>query len=275
MIKKSILSTIILLVLYTCFIFLHPMWGVATHQRQENYIKAQKYIYEIDCDTVIVGSSLSARIISHNIPSVYILSFSGRAVADGLRIISYKKKKPKYVLIETNLLLKEYDPATVSALTEGPLPILRRYLPSLREQYEPICIVAQFMMEPPSGSTRSATNSELLDILIQKRIADDSLMSQRLVDSRVKDLKSLMYYLEDKGTTFFFFEMPINERISHLNQYEQVRRVLKKEFPPSEYRYLPFDTTHYQTTDGIHLNYREQQLFTQHFKEMLTNYPFK
>ena len=74
--------------------------GVLTHQWQDNVNKAQQYVYEKSRDTVMVGTSLSSRIIADSIPMVTSLSFGGCSVEDGLMIILYKGYTPKFILIE-------------------------------------------------------------------------------------------------------------------------------------------------------------------------------
>ena len=54
---------------------------------------------------------------------------------DGLRIISSKDKLPKYVLVEANLMYQTGNSELVSKLTEGAMPMIRKWIPSLREQY--------------------------------------------------------------------------------------------------------------------------------------------
>ena len=107
MIKKSVCCFMTLAILHLCFVLFNPSTGMATHQWQDNVLKAQQFMYAEMSDTVMVGTSLSARIIRDSIPFVKSVSFGGCAVEDGLKIILSKGNAPKYVLVETNLLLRE------------------------------------------------------------------------------------------------------------------------------------------------------------------------
>ena len=111
MIKKSIILCISLFLIYTLFIyFLAPKWWTASqHQWQENIVKAQQFSYNKETfQNIIVGSSLSSRLIMDSIPETYNLSFAGQSIFDGLNIVCNSNKSIKNVFIEINLLFVLY-----------------------------------------------------------------------------------------------------------------------------------------------------------------------
>lgn len=198
MIKKSVFCFILLAILHLCFVLYNPSIGMATHQWQDNLLKAQQFMYAETSDTVMVGTSLAGRIIRDSIPFVKSVSFGGCAVEDGLKIILSKGKVPKYVLVETNLLLKEGNPELISSITKGIGPEIRRWIPSLREQYEPICLFASMMMSlasinPQAGM--STVNLNLLNENINRRLEDDKFIPDEEVKSRLQDVKGMFYKL--------------------------------------------------------------------------------
>lgn len=277
MIKKSLLTCILLLSLHAAVVWLQPQMGMATQQWQDNIVKAQTFLYDETADTVMVGTSLSGRIIRDSIPTVRSVAFNGCAVEDGLRIVSHKAKLPRYILVETNLLFREGNDELVSRLTMGFLPRLRAWLPSLREQYEPICLLASVLMKSNNINAQAGAakvDSKLLEESIQQRIRHDEKLDEATVGRRTTDIKALINNLERQGVTFIFFEMPVNERIKHLQRFEQTREVLQREFPDSRYLYLPPDTTSYVTTDGEHLDFEGQKTFSHYFKSCLERTAF-
>lgn len=272
MIKKSIICFVVLAVLHLCFVLANPSMGMATHQWQDNVMKAQQFLYAGKTDTVMVGTSLSGRIIRDSIPFVKSVSFGGCSVEDGLKIILSKKDVPKLVLLETNLLLIDGNPELVSRITNGVIPKIRHWIPSLREQYEPISLFASLMMNstginPQAGMAKVDMN--LLNESINRHIAEDRLMPEEWIKRRGETIKALITGLESKGTRFVFFEMPVNERLLHLKKNDQMRAFVKKEFPTSKYLYLPSDTFKYLTTDGEHLDFEGQQRFSHYFRKVL------
>ena len=272
MIKKSIICFVVLAVLHLCFVLANPSMGMATHQWQDNVMKAQQFLYAGKTDTVMVGTSLSGRIIRDSIPFVKSVSFGGCSVEDGLKIILNKKDVPKLVLVETNFLLIDGNPELVSRITNGVIPKIRHWIPSLREQYEPISLFASLMMNstginPQAGMAKVDMN--LLNESINRHIAEDRLMPEEWIKRRGETIKALIAGLESKGTRFVFFEMPVNERLLHLKKNDQMRAFVKKEFPTSKYLYLPTDTFKYLTTDGEHLDFEGQQRFSHYFRKVL------
>lgn len=272
MIKKSIAAFIILVVLHLCFVLIHPSMGMATHQWQDNVIKTQQFIYAENADTIMVGTSLSARIIRDSIPFVKSVSFGGCAVEDGLNLILAKREVPRYVLVETNLILNPGNDELVSKHTKGVVPVIKRWIPSLREQYEPICLFASLMLKS-TGINAQAGNTtvdpDLLDKSVQRWKEEDTLVPDELVERRINAIKELINNLEAKGTRFIFFQMPVNERLLRLKSFEQTREALQREFPVDQYVYMPSDTASYLTTDGVHLDYEGQKRFSHYFKENL------
>lgn len=272
MIKNSIYCLLILSVLHLCIVLLNPSLGMATHQWQDNIVKAQSFYYSDKADTVMVGTSLSARIISDSIPFVKSVAFGGCAVEDGLKIILSKKHLPKYVLVETNLILKNGNPELVSKTTTGVVPLIKGWIPSLRERYEPICLFASMMMASTGVNAQAGTtkvSTKLLNESINRILKNDKLVPEEKVESRLKVIKELINELEGKGTQIIFFEMPVNEKLLHLKKFEKTRVVMQREFPRDIYMYMPTDTTKYLTTDGEHLSFDEQQRFSHFFSKAL------
>ena len=200
------------------------------------------------------------------------MSLGGCSVEDGLRITECKSHLPRYILVEDNLLLHHGNKALVATLTEGLLPTVKRWIPSLREQYQPICILASMLLR--SGNINPQAANSVIDMdLLNDRIAqlqrEDFRIDDEDLERQLATVKELMAHLEEQGVTFVFFEMPINERLYHLNKYAQTRDILRREFPASKYRYLPSDTTRYLTADGEHLDFTGQQVYSHFFKKAL------
>ena len=273
MIKKSLLCFIVLVILHDLIVRINPTMGMATHQWQDNLIKAQSFLYADHVDSAMVGTSLSARIIRDSIPSIKSVSFGGCAVEDGLRIISNKDQLPQYIFVETNLLFTEGNKELVNKLTEGIIPRIKHWIPSLREQYEPICLLASLALKSGNVNPQAGAADVDMNILnesIRQLHHEDSIYHYEVSEERVKTVKGLIDSLEEKGVKVVFFEMPVNENISHLSKFEQTRKKVSEVFPKDKYCYLPSDTTHYLTTDGEHLSFEEQQRYSHFFKDLVS-----
>ena len=272
MIKKSILSFFMLFIIHVIVIWLFPTLGMATNQWQDNMVKAQHFLYAEDTDTAMVGTSLSARILPDSIPSIRSVAFGGCATEDGLRLILSKPTVPHCVLIEANLLFRKGNDELIDKMTKGVIPQVRRWIPSLRECNEPICLLSGLMIKAAGMNPQAATMSvdmEQLRESIKRLVADDKPLSETELRQRTDIIKSLVMQLEQKGTKLIFFEMPVNQEAYHLKELEQTRKMVRMAFPNSRYAYLPNDTTTYLTTDGLHLDYEGQQRYSHFIKQAL------
>lgn len=272
MIKKSFLSFLVMFGIHAVVTYLLPSLGMATNQWQDNMVKAQHFLYDEDADTAMIGTSLSARILPDSIPSVRSVAFGGCAVEDGLRLILSKPKVPHCVLVETNLFLRNGNDELVEKMTKGIIPQVKRWIPSLRESNEPICLLSGLMIKAAGINPQAAAmtvDMEQLKESIKRHLADDKSLSETELAQRMETIKPLLIQLEQKGTKLIFFEMPIHQELYHLKELEQTRQAVGKAFPKTRYTYLPNDTTTYLTTDGLHLDYEGQQRYSHFIKQAL------
>lgn len=275
MIKKSLFCFLILFIIHALFVKLFPNMGMATNQRQDNILKAQQAFYAEDLNMAIVGTSLANRIIRDSIPSIQSLAFVGCSVEDGLQILRNRRNAPKYVFVEINLLLRGGRKDLVNGTTEGIIPRIKEWIPSLREQYEPICILASTIIGTSKMNTQAGmavVDNDRLNSQVEKTLKDDKPIEDSIVKNRMNEIKSLVSELEAKGTKFVFFEMPINYRLTHMKSLDQIREVVRKDYPEDKYDYLPSDTSKYMTTDGQHLDLEGQKKYTHFFKQATKKY---
>ena len=274
MIKKSIICFFIIAFCYSTLIALVPNKGIGTHQWQENQIRAQRFLYEKSSDTVIVGTSLSARILLDSLKNVSSCAFSACVVEDGLRLILSKDVIPHYVLIETNYILRPSNGELVKVNTQGPLPLLRNYIPILREQNAPISLIGYCFMQ---GALAPADTVDLerLHKSIENRILEDNthFLTEKMQKGRMNVIMSLISKLEKRGAKIALFEMPLNDSLKYVRSNEQTRQAVIRMFPKEKYIYLPNDTSTYLTNDGEHLDAEGQRRYSHYLKEILASTP--
>ena len=108
MIKKSLLTALVLLVGYSVFVALSPRVSTqAQHFYYNNLALAQRYLYQANktSHAVIVGSSLASKIRVDSLAGFYNLALVGQGVHDGLRIVALAPVLPTDVYLETNMIL--------------------------------------------------------------------------------------------------------------------------------------------------------------------------
>jgi hypothetical protein len=233
MIKKSLLVAILLFALYTVFVifFAPTWWNASQHQWQTNIINAQNYMYN-ESDTnrnVILGSSLSCRLVSDSLPGTYNLALNGQSIFDGLNILIHAKKYPVNVFIETNVVLRSENETFTSSLTTPILSDIKRTLPSLRAGKQPVGIIGKLAFNGiykikslfgsgieeevalPPGIQK---NNDLFEKMLDFQRSDYSeVPDPDLLKANFNSLKEYIVKLENRGIKIIFFEMPVRALI--------------------------------------------------------------
>lgn len=275
MIKKTFICFFIVAFCYSILIAFVPNKGIGTHQWQENQIRAQRFLYEKSSDTIIVGTSLSARILLDSLNNVSSCAFSACVVEDGLRLILSKDVIPHYVMIETNYILRPSNGELIKVNTQGPLPLLRNYIPILREQNSPISLFGWRFMQ---GALAPAETVDLdrLHKNIKNRISEDNthFLTKEQMEERMETILFLVGRLEERGAKIILFEMPLNDSLRHVRSNEQTRQAVIRMFPKEKYIYLPNDTSIYLTNDGEHLDAEGQRRYSNFLKVALDSISF-
>jgi hypothetical protein len=294
MIKRTILTAIILFVSYTFFVIYAPKWWSASqNQWQNNVIKAQKFIYNPNdsIQNLIIGSSLSSRIKSENLPKTYNLSFVGQSIFDGIKLVVNKPNPPKNIFIEMNFVLRPESIDFTNSINSPILYYPRQYIYSLREDKQPIAVLGKISMKTldqlkstfssshknikkDSNVTESKTNNVLFSKMLALKIKEYSQVpSEKIIQESFEILQFNIRKLESKKVNVIFFEMPVNNKLENLPKSKAIRETFYKYFPPSKYNYISLPKScRYETTDGIHLNNLEAINYTTYFKSYYKNY---
>jgi hypothetical protein len=293
-IKKSIIVTVIAFIGYSLFIsFIAPQRSASQHQWQDNIIKAQKFIYNDrdSIDALIIGSSLSCRLIMDSLPQVYNLSFGGQSIYDGLDILSHKSNLPKHVFIEMNFALRGESKEFTSSLYSPFLYYPKKVFPALREDKQPLALMGSllnnkvvsvfflklkslFNLTAKKSSTDNTVKRDVFSTMLQLQVDDYSKAPDRgYVQYCFARLKQSLSALEERGVKIIFFEIPVNSTLVDLPKPVAIRSVFYREFPATKYPYIPFAfDVNYKTTDGLHLTREEALSYTIYLRSKMKNY---
>jgi hypothetical protein len=279
MIKKSLFAALMFLILHALVVHFSGI-GNSQHIWQDNINKAQRYIYSKDTlMDVIVGSSLSNRLIMDSLPGLYNLSLQGQNVYDGLAIIFRKEQLPKTIYLEMNIVLGKENKTFTSSLFSPILYNIRKYFPSLRDEYQPVGQLGRVVMNsigkinPDSKILKSPpVSEEVFNKIINLKCQDYSVVPEaEVLENRSAILKEYVSVLENRGTEVIFFEMPVNEKLARLPMPCKIRETFNSTFPPEKYKYIQLpDYKDYRTRDGEHLSPEEALLYTCYFRSKIT-----
>ena len=271
MIKKSLLFLVVLLLIYSVYIAQKPInYGVSQHQWQDNVIKAQNLIFSKDTvSSIIVGSSLSTRLSSDSITYTYNLSFGGLSLFDGLSLIKHHHIKPKYIFIETNLLMRKADQTFLKGLNNQFLYYLRKENISLRENKQPLAILSSHIsiilgnILPQKNTTIKAEDKKVaLNKLLEIHKKNYAIaVEDQAINNQIAELKKIITELEKNDIQFIFFEMPTHKIIESSYLAKKVRINILNAF--SNYPFIPIlPNLKLRTTDGLHLRPDDARLYS-------------
>jgi hypothetical protein len=251
--------------------------GEGVTQRQNNIVRAQRYIYQDDSEVkmVIVGSSLATNLNEKHIgESVKSIAFGAGSSKTGLEIIKRSKTKPQIVLVEINdnNLLRQLDSELIDSLYHPIFYWMRQYLPMLREEYRPISVfINSFrsrLYQNLEGMSREQLDSlesrNITPELSQKAIqAAVDRISKPFSEKEAETMKQAADLMRNQiaeikkntGAKVVLFDIPRESRVDAGLRIKEVREVwAKKQFPPDRFEWLPFPKKReWRTNDGTHL----------------------
>jgi len=245
-------------------------------QRQNNIVRAQRYVYQDDSDLkmVIVGSSLAANINEKYIgEGVKNIGFGAGASKTGLEIVKRSKSKPQIVLVEINDVnfLRKIDADLLDTLYHPIFYWMRKYLPMLREEYRPVSVFIN-CFKSRSQQNQERMSREELDSLETRNVTPK--LSQKAIQKEVdkeskpvseKDAKTIKQEADlirnqiaeiqkNTGAKVVLFDVPRESRVNAALRMKQVGELAKKLFPPDRFEWLPPPKEReWRTNDGTHL----------------------
>ena len=269
----------ILLLLHALFVYVKPI-SSTQYAWQGNTIKAQQFIYGEPGKNIIVGSSLSNRLVMDSLQGMINLSFSGQGIFDGLSVLNNNNAMPGTVYIETNIMSTKENENFTSYINSPILNPLKRAIPSLRDEYQPVGILGEIIIR----TFKPEASGENLDVNnVASQEGGDDTFFQKMLSLQAEDyslapdtaalrssfeaLARQVENLEKNGTRVVFFEMPVNETLCDLPEPQMIRDYYRRYFPESRYTYIRVPhCAGYKTTDGAHLGGAEALRFTKFFK---------
>ncbi len=259
-------------------------------QRQDNMVRAQRYVYQDDSDLkmVIVGSSLAANINEKHIgEGVKSIALGGGSSKTGLEIVKRSKSKPQIVLVEINDVnfLREIDAKLLDSLYHPIFYWMRLYLPMLREEYRPVSVFINcFKSRSPQNQERmsreeldSLESRNLTPELSQKSIQTTvDIQSKPLSEKDAETMKQEADLMRNQiaeikkniGAKVVLFDIPRESRVNAKIRIKQVRELAKKLFPPDRFEWLPPPKEReWRTNDGTHLIRSDARDFAEFLRE--------
>jgi hypothetical protein len=251
-VSRIVVGALVIFLVYNgLLLFLRPRISRGQHQWQDNVINAQRYIYSSSrLPVVVVGSSLSTRL--RDLPADYFnLALGGSDCLTGLAIVLREGYCPKLVLIEANSM-RGVDEGFVAKLYASLSYPLRRYLPALREENNPLTVLMSAV------SDRVVRDPDVPGELLQLAVARAKVPIDnefRIQNGRNLDqLEKLVRSLISNASIPVFYWMPLHPAVSVAPRTQYERLAFHERFPDDRYYWLadpPPDR--FKPADGLHL----------------------
>ena len=280
MIRQTLICTGLMLVIYSIGIVVFQGQIKRTGQtvEQRNIVKAEDFLYEQSqqADTLIVGSSMSTRLLVDSLPGHYYnLAFEGLSSVDGLRLIARTNLIPRLLLIEINTLDREPDTMFIAKLEKPFLGSIRAFFPFTRVKYQPVGVFKSIVRDAyvPAPVTEAIDTALITKIIGERLTLMNAISSQqdRNLMRAVATVSAYTETLRGKGTRVIFFEVPMDSRVRRTAICRRIRELVRLKFPVANYECINFPSDTYQTTDGIHLPRTESLRYTSYLGQQLTN----
>ena len=286
MIKKSLLTALAILGAYHLALphLSHKFYQILGQQRG-NYNLAQHYVLDVPSGrNVIVGSSIANTLNDGLLGNGYLkLTFPGGSIFTALEMIRQSEKRPRVVLIETNLPGRDADKELLHDLFSPLLLALRRHSGIFREEGRPSNFIGgmaeafvrrgcQITSRALYGNgalvgsvaTESLPPAVLSKLLRIEREDWDSKPPATLLTKQTNELGDYVDALGRDGSVCILFEMPVDASLFNLTSARLWRQAMNERFPHNKYHWLSFEPDHvYRTKDGIHLVPEEADRLTE------------
>jgi hypothetical protein len=286
MIAKTLILSLVLVAGYSIFLARRDQnLPVSNHQWQDNSIKAENFLYKKHrFERVIVGSSLSSRLLMDSLPNYYNLCFAGMGVFEGLKILTAEKVLPDVLFIEMNTIFNKEDKGFTSAILNPVCATVKKFVPALRDGSQPLShftpLVTRFLTRAenkiktpfPERNGTVMDAGEKLQIGLQSTLESHRVFpEQEALDASFAKLNSYVNFLAARNVKVVFFELPMHPSVTRLPFFKVLRQSFLSKYPSLSF--LPnSDCGLYQTTDGLHLNGDDAARYTQFFKDESRKY---
>ncbi|MEO7425751.1 MAG: hypothetical protein ABI036_11230 [Fibrobacteria bacterium] len=259
-------STAVFLVLFIGYnlavMVAKPAGSFLQSQPEKNAAVADDYILgERAADTVIVGSSLSARLDESDLgPGFLNLSFAGGTAATGLEIVDRLERVPKLVLVETNQI-RNLDSSFVDARFSPLGRFLKRRIPTARAKYRPVNLLLGALRKKTGREDLTPDATVFANLLEEQRRDYENVPDPEWLRSSVTRMAQQVASLEAKGVRVVFFVLPVYPQLRDLPKARDLLQAFHTTFPPPGNRWIECPPGDFITADGIHLVPQSARLY--------------
>jgi hypothetical protein len=262
----------------------HISWDTSQNDKSANIISTQNFLYdyseqEISMDTVIVGTSVSRKLITDSMGKHFInLAFNAWNTYDGLELLKLSRKRPACLMVETNYAKNQILPPEIESNLEPLSYYSGKIFKSLQLRNQPTGLLIGWgknlmkdRIEKMKDEKRANVALYKLNLQINKEKMNESIPDS-ILTKRFKVLKSLIEGFQKDHIKVVFFEVPVNDELQNTASMVEVRNCYYTYFPKNEFCYLPMPVeNNYTFSDGVHLSPQSALKYSIYLKNELHN----
>lgn len=228
----------------------------AASQFGANRITAERWLLGPGAGTVIVGTSMSARLPSAGLgPDAANLGMAGIHALDALVIATAQDRAPQRVVIETNFLYWPPNPVFVDGVVHPLRQALMRTVPALRTENQPLNLLVRGLRSRSGEGASAGVDERVREAEVVRQLSELAQPPPAAAwAAALARLDAAVAALRASGTEVCFLEMPMDPRLLAAPRQTMTRAELLRRYPPQRWAWLRLaDAADWPTTDGVHL----------------------
>jgi hypothetical protein len=237
-----------------------------------------RYMQEPVPAVLLVGSSLTTRLNEayFDTPDLRVIGLAGGSPITALEVALARKRLPKTILIEMNILVRGEDPVLVQKVSGGgastwPRPIrsaiafYERWLHGSPDRRQARAHAAALLESPPSDFDSRI----YADRALQQSNAEDPTVAVR---GNVLKMQQLIAAIEERGARVLLYQLPYSEQLEESRSAKTTREIVRSKFPdPKRWLHVNFKRSELRWADGIHLDERSALIVAQAIDRALSS----
>lgn len=271
--RNSLIIAAVLFLTYDFFLEYgpKPVQEKMQSQWQDNRYSIEKYFRDSKTappqhKVVFVGSSLTKRLdFDEESECVYNLSLGGDSALTGLSAVARSVGKPRLVFIEINIP----EHANNQELVEKASGFLPQLSAAFHIENMPINLAISFLYPAKKDKPAKEVSESVRQNALAQGVQSFKVpLPSDTLKNNMAEINRLVGYLESKGTTVVFFEIPIHADLEFSTRAMQVRNAFSSNF--QNYQLISFTELvgggTMKTVDGVHLSDDDAKIVVKNMK---------
>lgn len=225
--KNALEIVVVAILLLAGYAILQKLTGISAvlleSNLQSNLARISRYLHAPKIDTVLVGSSMSGRLLSSYFQEsgmeVANLGLDGCYATIGLEIVQLRTKLPKLVLVELAAIPinpNAFENSNETALRDAfqsPTFKIGAVVPSFRPENRPLSILYWWIKKLSGSNSGRVSHSAgvIKDDYTQSEVSRESFQTDTIDELQIKQIERPLVVLKERGVDVRILAVPHTE----------------------------------------------------------------